>query len=52
MSSLLRIVASLVKFLLGKFSKKQKQKEIAKDDGYKAVDNNDTSGVNSSFDRL
>ncbi len=52
MSALLNLLASLVKFLLGKLSKKSKQKEIAKDEGIKAVDSGDTSDITSSFDKL
>lgn len=46
------MIAWLVKFMLAKFSRKRKQKEIAKDEGTEAVDNGDTSNVTNAFDRL
>jgi len=51
-SGFLNLLVCLVKYVLGKLSKKQKQKELAKDEGKKAVDDGEVSNVTGSFDRL
>ena len=51
-ATVLAILSSVGKFFLGIFSAKARAKKKAVKDGKTSVDNNDTSGIVSSFDRL